>query len=323
MKLNIVIVGGGISGLIAAHTFKQHDYRHRCNICVLEHNKIGGEFIAGGLKYIHRTDAMIRLFNKMHIPYSNYTVRGGIMLRGQVLPYPRCFEGMAAEERTRIRQDHYVKTRKTASGPWSERSMNDPASVKPRKALRCDFKELIQKLAKNADVVGEKFIRLGKDFVSLSNQRKIPYDFLVFTIPLWAIRGNVPFYVPHGVAMKLNIATIMPAKDAYAKWDYVYTPYTPANYIHRFSPHSSGYVVEANGELDSVRLESDLGFIFPDGYYVERVRPGLKGHLIQLQQPPEWPTNVAPLGRFAQWNPRATADAALASAQELAIKWIG
>ena len=201
--------------------------------------------------------------------------------------------------------------------------MNDPASIKPRKALRCDFGELIQELAKGVQVVEEKFISLKKGTVSLSNQHKLPYDQVVFTIPLWAIRGNVPFYVPHGVAMKLNIAAIMPTRDTYAKWDYVYTPYTPANCIHRFSPYLSGYVVEANGEYDELSLHSDLGFIFPDGYHVERIRTGLKGHLIPLQQPPEWPENVAPLGRFAQWDPRATADVVLDNAKELAQKWIG
>lgn len=323
MACKIVIIGGGISGLIANYVFKRHDYARKCDIKVVEVGKIGGEFAIGGLKYIHRTDNMVRLFNELHLPYSNYTVRGGIMLRGDVLPYPNCFEGMDPQERSRIRQDHYTKTRRTAPGPWSERSMNDPASIKPRKALRCDFEDLIHGLALKADVIPESFMRLTPKSASCSNQIKLPYDYLIFTIPLWIIRPNVQFYVPHGVAMNLNIAKVVPVKDEYAKWDYVYTPYTPGDCIHRFSPSGNGYVVEANGTLDNHSMESDLNFIFPQGYYISGMKTGLKGHLLPLPQKPEWPGNVVPLGRFAQWEPRATADVVLDEAQKLAKRWIG
>lgn len=322
MTCKIVIIGGGISGLIANYVFRRHDYMQKCDVKVVEFQKIGGEFAIGGLKYIHRTDNMVRLFNELHLPYSNYTVRGGIMLRGKVLPYPNCFEGMNPQERSRIRQDHYIKTRRSAPGPWSERSMNDPASVKPRKALRCDFEDLIEGLALKTDVVTEKFSRLTEKYVHCTNSIRLPYDFLVFTIPLWIIRPGVQFYVPHGVAMKLNIAKAVPVKDEYAKWDYVYTPYTPSDCVHRFSPSGNGYVVESNGELDDFRLESDMNFIFPQGYYITGVKTGLKGHLLPLPQKPEWPDNVAPLGRFAQWDPRATADVVLDKAQQLAKRWI-
>lgn len=319
---HIAIIGGGVSGLVAAHIFAQYDFRRKYRIVVYEANKVGGEFASGGLKYIHRTDGMVRLFNSLKIPYSNYTVRGGILLRGQVLSYPRCFEGMQPLERTRIRHDHYKKTRRSNPGAWSEKSMNDPSAIKPRRALRCDLDELIDKLASGVEIVKDEFVKMGDGTVSFKKLHKVPFDFLIFTVPLWVLRRNVRFYVPHGITMKLNIARIVPVKDKYVKWDYVYTPYTPDNCIHRFSPTANGYSIECNGELDRVALESDLSFLFPDGHFISDIKTGLKGHLLPLKHQPDWPWNVAPLGRFAQWDPRATVDVVEENARKLAEKWL-
>jgi hypothetical protein len=131
----------------------------------------------------------------------------------------------------------------------------------------------------------------------------------------------VPFYVPQACAMKLNIAHVQPKHDKYAKWDFVYTPYTPANYIHRLSPHEGIYTVEANGELDEIKLHSDLHFIFDDGYCVTKVHSGLKGHLLPLEVQPEYPANIAPIGRFARWDSRATVDVVLEDSIALAKRW--
>jgi hypothetical protein len=104
-------------------------------------------------------------------------------------------------------------------------------------------------------------------------------------------------------------------------FDYVYTPYTPADTVHRFSPNVGGYSVEANGILDRDRLQSDLAFIFPDGYVLEGIKEGLKGHLLPLPESVVWPDNVAPLGRFACWDSRVTADIVLRDAMELKQRW--
>jgi hypothetical protein len=64
-----------------------------------------------------------------------------------------------------------------------------------------------------------------------------------------------------------------------------------------------------------------LGFLFPDGFAIDGILRGIKGHLLELQDPPQWPENVAPLGRFAQWDPRATTDTTLDAAARLAGEW--
>jgi hypothetical protein len=316
----VIIIGGGISGLICSYIFKQQaDVR----VCVLEPGVVGGEFLSGGLKYIHRTDGMKALFDDLDIAYSEYAVKGGIMLRGNVLPYPGCFQGMPRAEIERIQSDHYRKTRRTEPGVHSRQAMNEPASTKPRSALRVDLQELIKTLSGKAAIYKERVIKIDSGAVYTANRRFFKYDYLVVTIPLWVLRDLVSWYVPHGMAMKLNITQVQPRTDKYAPWDYVYTPYTPANAVHRFSPHDSGYAVEVNGELDMLSLESDLNFIFNRGWYTQEITTGLKGHLLPLEQQPQWPSNVAPLGRFAQWDSRATADAVLDRAYKLRQEWFG
>lgn len=314
----VIIAGGGISGLICSHIFKQH---RGVEVMLLEPGNIGGEFLAGGLKYIHRTEIMEWLFEELDVMYSPYTIQGGIMLRGGVHPYPKCLMDMELDESERIQSDHYRKTRRTEPGEHSKKAMNDPASVKPRRALRCDIVELVEKLASRANVIRKAVVGVEKNHVVCSDHSELPYDYLVLTIPMWIIKKVVKFNIPDGMAMRLNVAKIHPKKDKYARWDYVYTPYTPADVIHRFSPDGGGYVVEANGDLKHSDLHSDLNFIFPDGWYIDSLREGLKGHLLPLECQPEWPNNVAPLGRFAKWDSRATTDVTIEDAMDLAQGW--
>ncbi len=315
----VVIAGGGISGLACNYVFSQ--YRN-VDVKVLEPVQPGGEFLAGGLKYIHRTDEVVSMFTDLGMVFSNYSVRGGIMLRGKVEQYPKCFEGMDRAEAHRIQADHYRKTRLSEPGKHSRRAMNDPASVKPRRALRCDFESMITALAARAVIVPTGLQKVGVKILYLADGSILPYDYLVLTIPLWVIRRCVDWYVPHGVAMRLNVINVQPRKDRYARWDYVYTPYTPENTIHRFSVHGSGYAMEANGDLDHNKLHGDLNFIFSGGWWIGNIKAGLKGHLLPLDQEAQWPDNVAPLGRFAKWDSRATMDVVLADSIGLAERWL-
>lgn len=318
--MRVVIVGGGVSGLVASHVFSDRG----AETMVIEAKTVGGEFLAGGLKYIHNSEGMCELFDDLEVPYSQYTVQGGIMLRGQVHPYPKVLQQLPKEEAAIIQADHYRKTRRTEGGDDSRKAMNDPAAVKPRRALRCHFPDMIKELARGADVVKGMLLRVKPktNEIVLTDTRRIPYDKLILTIPLWVIKEAVPFYVPQGMAMSLNLVDVTPVRDRYAKWDYVYTPYTPANQVHRFSPKGRAYSVEINGTMDRVKLESDLSFIFTEGYGIETIREGLKGHLLPLEQQPEWPENIAPLGRFAKWDSRATTDVTLEDAKALADRWM-
>jgi hypothetical protein len=316
----VIVAGGGISGLVFNYVAKR--YRDVA-VTILEPGAIGGEFLSGGLKYIHKTDEMARMFDELDLPYSNYIVQGGIMLRGSVHPYPMCLATMDKDQAERIQADHYRKTRRVEPGNESRKAMNDPASTKPRKALRCDFREMIVSLARLATFKKAALAKVEDGVAKLDNGESLPFDYLVLTIPLWIVKGIVPFPIPEGMAIKLNVAIVQPERDAYAKWDYVYTPYTPSKYIHRFSPHGGGYAIEANGNMEKERLADDLQFIFGDGWRVLSVKEGLKGHLLPLEFEPTWPANIAPLGRFAKWDPRSTTDETLFNSMELAKRWFG
>jgi len=318
----VIIVGGGISGLVCSYAFSKHP---NLEITIFEPGKVGGEFLSGGLKYVHASDGVKGMFNDLRLGYSDYQVRGGIMLKGKVERYPKCFDSMTKEQAKRIQDDHYRKTRRAEPGKHSKKAMNDPAARGPRTALRCDFRRMIEKLEYRANVRKSKLMKIidAANYIWSDEGRIHPYDYLVLTIPLWVIRKCVNWYVPHGVAMKLNVIDVMgPRRDKYAQWDYVYTPYTPGDAIHRFSPKGEGYSMEVNGDLNMEDVRSDLNFIFSKGWYIKNVENGLKGHLLPLEQKPVLPDNVALLGRFAQWNSRATMDVVLDEAKALAERWL-
>jgi len=277
---NVLIIGGGVSGLVANYAFRQAG----ANVTVLEPGEPGGEFTSGGLKYIHKTDEVESLLDHLDVPYSVYTVRGGIFLRGQMYMYPEGLQAFNARERIRIQSDHYKKTRRTEPDPAQvTKAMNDPAALGSRRALRCDFTEMIAELSDPvaANIVPAAAARLDHlRNVAFDSKGGIhQYDFCVVTIPLWIVRRIAKFHVPEGAAMRLNAIEVSVRKDPYAGFDYVYTPYTPANIVHRFSPVGTRYSVECNGVLDHDGLRSDLGFIFPDGYGVESIKEIGRAHV--------------------------------------------
>lgn len=326
----MVIVGGGISGLIASWVYTQVP---GLDVIVLEPGKPGGDFAAGGLKYIHKTDNMEEMLRDLRLTYTDYSVQGGVLLHGAVEPFPACFKGMDKSRALRIQHDHYRKTRRIEPDAFAARSMNDPESVGPRKALRCDMDKMLRSLIELAPIVKDGCAGLSNGQVIGRSGTKYPYDYLLLTIPIWVIKTMVWFELPDTMAIKLNLVMVdPPAKvDAFAQWDFVYTPYTPENLIHRISQRDGGYTCEFNGDWPedtpddpnplSLRLTSELNFLFPGGWALSDVKKGLNGHLLPMTTKPEWPANVRPVGRFAQWDPRATSDVVLNTCLELSKEW--
>lgn len=320
----IVIVGGGVSGLIASWAFKQCK---DVQVQILEANKPGGDFLAGGLKYLHRTESMVEMFSDLGIVYTNYNVQGGILLHGAVEPYPGVLKGLDHERALRIQHDHYRKTRHTEPDAFAARSMNDPEYSGPKKALQCELDAFVRRLALGAPIIQDAAASIHPLVVKGASGASYPYDFLVLTIPLWVIRRLAWFKIPPALAVKLNIVRVEPIGNPYAKWDYVYTPYTPEGLIHRISPSEGEWSCEFNGdwpendEETSRKLTSELNFLFRAGWAPCSVKKGLNGHLLPMDEKPEWPENITPLGRFAEWDPRATSDVVLDSVWKLVERW--
>jgi hypothetical protein len=319
----VVIVGGGMSGLIAAHVASS------CagvQAVILEPRALGGDFLMGGLKYIHKTAAMTKLMDSLGVVWADYTVKGGILLRGEVHDYPACLDKMAPDEAARIQADHYRKTRRMDIGTFGAKSMNDPGSGKSdRRALRCDPEELVDVLARKAQVIkqGVQRIEAKNNRVQIADGSWHHFHKCIVTIPLWVVHHMADFYVPEAMAMALNIVRFAPKRDPFVKWDYVYTPYTPGDAVHRLSAHEGGWDAEVNGEWEKVeaRALDDLGSLFPEGFRITQLAKGLKGHLLDLPEPVRWPENIAPMGRFARWDPRATTDTTLDDMWKQAARW--
>lgn len=322
----LVIVGGGISGLIASWVFQRVP---GLDVKVLEIGKPGGDFLAGGLKYLHKTDEMVAMLEDLGVTHTDYSVQGGILLKGVVEPYPACMRGVDKDRALRIQHDHYRKTRGIEPDSFAARSMNDPEATGPRTALRCDMQQTLRRLIARANIVADRADKIEPHRVTGSSGAVHKYDFMITTVPLWVMKQLSWFDLPDAMAAKLNLVMVdpNPRMDNYARWDYVYTPYTPENLIHRLTPRDGGYTCEFNGrwaDEDSSmndRITSEMNFLFPEGWALSNVVKNLNGHLLPLPTRPSWPFNIRPLGRFAQWDPRATSDVVLTTAQKLVREW--
>jgi hypothetical protein len=321
MSERVVVLGGGLSGLIGAYVAAEcgHD-----PVIVEMQPVLGGDFLAGGLRYIHRTPRMSALLDDLDVPYDEHPVAGGVLLRGKVEQFPAFLHSLPAVDAARIQRDHYVKTRLHEPGPGAERSMNDAGAKVYSVALRCDVKGMIEALAQGIAVKQDRAARIVHEDneVLCASGERIPYDVLIVTTPLWVVKHLAKFYVPEALTMRLNVVRVAATLDPYVNWDYVYTPYTPYNKVHRISAVEGGWDVEANGDWEEIQHDvlEDINFLFDGLGKVQKITKDLKGHLIKPEkdEPPMWPHNVEPLGRFAKWDPRATTDVTLEDAWKMA-----
>lgn len=329
MKPNVVILGGGITGLLCAYAF----CRYPVNIRIVEPGIIGGDILANEFKYIQNTNSIVKMFRDLELAYSKYFIRGGILLRGEVIKYPDDFKKLSRGEKERVRLDYFRKTRlKEPSNRDLRMAMSEPAGGKDKKALRTDSRMFVDFLFEYITDRGHRVIRdnimaIGLKNVVLKNGI-LPYDYLVLTIPLWEIKDKAYWNVPDGVAMATNILMVVARYGGNVKWEFVYTPYTPGNAVHRITTFSGAvYAVEVNGPLNPrvTDICSDLNFLFRDVWYIREIHERTSGHLLPLAMDKYeeiyWPENVVPLGTFAEWDSGCTLDAVLDRAKKIGRRW--
>ena len=318
--------------MLAAWAFKQRarEQSSKVEIRVLEPDELGGEFLRGGLKYLRHSPAVESLLGLLGLEYEVRDVRGGILLDPVVYSFPEHLSTLKLEDAVRIQGDHFRKTR-GVDLLGKHTSMNDPFAKEKERKVVCDVHKFCYKLLDTVaadpavfNVIPRPLYSVAVNNVAVAGAQALYYDYMVLTLPLWATRGKVPWDVPKCHNRPLNAALIKTTSNLYKMWDYVYTPYTPFDFVHRMSPAGEDkFWLEANGLCDNDKFEGEARYLFHDKYEVERVVSGLKGHLLPLEgEQPVYPENVAPLGRFAEWYPRATVDYVLERAQELARRWL-
>jgi len=321
--MRVVILGGGISGLIAAHVLKN---KGGVDVTLIEAgDKLGGTFAAGGLKYLRATKDASDMLDALGIHYSFHLPRGAIYIDGVAKSHPECLMGMSTLDRLQIQTAHWKKTRKSLEGFRAD-CMNDPGS-KHNWSARCDNAVVVAALAKQAEESCKvhTFARVRRvDAKSVTvHDRNVPYDFLINTLPLPVLRKIVPFTVQSGIpdtsCNKLSIVDVSGIQtDMW--WDYLYTPLaSTVSRITKTSPTTAQLEIpwgkpDAPKPLDTDDLmpllshRSDRDMFVQETLSEPRV---LNGHLKPLPGPLVLPKNWLMLGRFAEWDPRSTAEKSL------------
>lgn len=333
--MNIVILGGGIAGLLGAYAMR------RQKPTIIEAGaKLGGNFGAGGLKYIHDTPDMRQLLRELDLTFEPYKPRGRIWLDGAERSHPETLMEMDRLHRYQIQFRHWVKTRASDLG-FRQDCMNDPLGS--HAALKCDHIELMRKLEVRLREAGCD-IRLGAQVKGITADARavqfgdgvtdvhVPYAVLVPTLPLGLLAKLAPWAdLPACEATKLAIFEVECPIFQRFDWDYMYTP--DAKWISRLvqpqpftvQAEVPWYLVQYEHadrhNLATVEVIPDVMKILNDEFHIEGVCTGARlipGHLRPLDREPVWPANWYPLGRFAQWDSRATADKVYARALSVA-----
>jgi hypothetical protein len=323
-KKKLVIIGAGIAGLLCSYVFRK---RKEFEVRILECNEVGGEFLASGMRYVgahedEEKDHMIKILNELGLANTTYLVKGGIFLKNEIHSYPKGIRKFGKERIRRIEKDYYRKSRLVEPSKKMKNALNDPANNKKRKAIKFNSRDFIVELSRRARIIKERMYAVTSESIICSDGLKIPYDYLVLTIPLWDIKEAVYWDVPTCDAIKMNSAYIITDNQRFLKWDHVYTPYTPSNYVYKVISAGCGYVVECSGEFKEAFLHSDLEFLFDGEWKIQNKILGNKGYMISFPDKEiKWPRNVAPLGRFATWDPYTSVDVTLSKIERLSRRW--
>lgn len=313
MAQNIAVVGAGMSGLIASAAVLRVLNDTDARITLFDPGTPGGSFAEGGFKYLHDTQPMRDLLAHLSIPFETSAIRGGIMLDGKVWPYPEHLLTLPRSQMFYIMKAHYDKTRRDSH--FTESSMNDPEGSHHTCKLMLDVKELVDALL--APV--HKFIHSGVKEITehevKTDFESFGYDTLIYTLPLWVLKKIAPkLSIPDFTCerTKVSILKCLSTSTRFASFDYVYTPYTPGNVIHRVSTSGTWFDVETTSELTNLSLLfKDLAAVLgPSAHIWGGVT--LDGHVKHLAIRDELmkalPSNWIMASRFACWDSRMTVD---------------
>lgn len=320
--MRIGIIGGDIAGLVAARILRDRGY----SVCVFEEDDVGKSFFLPIYKYLERTTEVLRLLDELGLLHGPYSIQGGLHVNGEVTLCRRYLLNNA-ERAKRVHYDYYRKTRLAQPDSYNVKSIDDPEVGPSRHAIQCDYVEFVSMLSKGVSVVRDRIKSIGLTATGGMNveTRNSVYGFkrLIVSSPLWEVKRLFDFDIPDSLAVKVNVIQVKTVKDTFLKWDFVYTPYTPDNVIHRVFTYNDGYGCQYSGDPDDNHIQSDLNFLFPDGWYVSQDPVAVPGHLLPLSEPVDWPTGIIPVGKHARWDNKATVTSTIKEISKLSRLWHG
>jgi len=288
---SIAIVGGGIAGLTAGFYLSEKDI-------TIFSDKLGGEYLKGGFKYLHHTHYVEVLVNGLGITYDIEKVDGAILHNRKTFHHPDIFW-----TNTRLAHDlqmkHWSKTR--GDKKFDNRCMDDPTNQNyPRGKIECHTGKVISELI---DINESKNrIKLGaidrEDLMNIVEE----YDKVIYTIPIdFLIGKKLKYEILHSYKFKY---------DGYYPFEYLYTPDFDVPF-HRLGFDHAYHTVDV--EVDGRNFMSELNNTFPFwakdelGITVTELldQTQLKGHIAEdCNFEKSIPENVFLLGRYAEFNKR-------------------
>lgn len=295
----IAVIGGDVHGLVAACELIACGH----SVTVFGFDSPAQSVVLPGFKFLERTTEVREFLDRLGLVYETYTVSVGLMRHGSIESLRKTFS-------PEVYFALYRKTRLTRPPDSAPLVMDDPEAGSLKHAIALDwinfarmiYNEVVADFRRVNSVVAP-----GEGKLLLPDGRDFKFDGFVSAVPLWQaaeiFRGLV---LPDAMATKLQYVCVNAVRDAYVKWDVVYTPYTPGSTIHRLYHHRElGFVCEFSGELREDDLQSDLNFLFPDGWHFIDDLVFANGHLIPLAYEPRWPKTICPVGKHATWDSMA------------------
>ena len=311
-----------MGGCVAAGWLKVH--RPDLTVMIIEPGPLGGSFKGGGLKYLRWDDGLAQLLVDNSLPALKQQVIGGVATVGPdgslvACDYPGDLDPLAIKQ---LQLAHYKMTRGTMEG-FTDGVMNFGG--------RDQFKivtpaNLCESLTSGAAVIQAMITRImpsrGSSYLKLSNGVMVEAKTTLWT-PHLLFLSNMMGDPVDPQAKLLNVMSCEAISDWWAAHDYIYTS-TSCSRVHRISTSTpvGTVVAEWNGEdglSNEVLTDLDALGMMPQ-YDTHKSLPG---HLLPLSDGDKatvsgWLDHgIRPLGRFAEWDGRATVDKNIIKLEEI------
>jgi hypothetical protein len=296
--MKIAVLGGGISGLVSAHSLKDI-----ADVTVVS-PELGGTWASGGLKVLKWHPWLEHLMLQLGVPFFLCQIEGAVWWKKMLLPLSQVDET--------IQRAHYKRSRGTMEG-FSLKCMNEKAGAE--RTIDFDYNRFVAASKAQLKWVKGKVIQVYDrgDIIHIDTTAGVgAFDYVITTLPLWVMRNVADFHLPVARYCKLFVAEVS-TRQPLPKYHYVYLP--KGDGPHRISSarkDRSRWTMEVQSTHEPnaygwTKLIKPVQELMPDARLGPK-RATIPGHILPLKEPLEYPERILSLGRFASWDSRETVD---------------